>query len=67
MEKAPSPSHHSLHFDEKLDYYGLKLADNGRSVVWKSDNPRHPRNWSTARKAYDAFWVIFLDLFSYVS
>ncbi|PLB53451.1 putative MFS transporter [Aspergillus steynii IBT 23096] len=47
--------------DEKLDQYGLKLADNGRSVIWKSDNPRHPRNWSTARKVYDAFWICYIE------
>ncbi|KAK1149558.1 hypothetical protein N8T08_005107 [Aspergillus melleus] len=57
---------YSLDIDEKLHQYGLRLADNGRSVVWKSDNPRHPRNWSTARKVYDVSWVIFLDLFSSV-
>ncbi|KAI9043101.1 putative MFS transporter [Aspergillus affinis] len=65
-DKEASQGCHSLEIDEKLHQYGLRLADNGRSVVWKSDNPRHPRNWSTARKVYDVSWVIFLDLFSHM-
>lgn len=65
--KEISSDQRSLDVDEALHQYGLKLAENGHSVVWKSDNPHHPRNWSATRKIYDIFWVIFLDLFSYIT
>lgn len=41
----------------------LELTLDGCFVRWMRDNPKCPRNWSTARKIYDAGLVCTLDLF----
>jgi hypothetical protein len=43
----------------------LELTPDGKYVRWVRDHPRHPRNWSGFRKAYDIILVCLLDLFMY--
>lgn len=47
--------------------YGLEFTPDGKHVRWSPGNTKHPRNWSSARKAFNSSVVIFLDFFTYVS
>ncbi|CZR53513.1 related to MFS multidrug transporter [Phialocephala subalpina] len=49
----------SKHFES----LGLRLIEDGY-VKWREDATFHPRNWSTARKAFDVSLVLLLDLFT---
>lgn len=44
---------------------GLEIAESGY-VVWRKDNPSHPRNWTGMRKAFDISLVVIFDLVAYV-
>ncbi|KAJ5749211.1 uncharacterized protein N7511_010907 [Penicillium nucicola] len=46
-----------------LYQHSLELTPDGKYVRWMRDHPRHPRNWSGFRKAYDIILVCLLDLF----
>ncbi|KAM3071018.1 hypothetical protein ACMFMG_009924 [Clarireedia jacksonii] len=48
-----------------LEKHGLEMEDS-YYVRWTKTNPRHPRNWSSRRKAYDYSLLIFLDFFTTV-
>jgi hypothetical protein len=52
--------------DSHLRQFGLQVAADGVHLRWARGNPRHPRNWSILRKAYDTSLIIFLELFTYV-
>jgi hypothetical protein len=56
----PKPSIQGL-----LYLHCLELTPDGKYVRWVRDHPRHPRNWSGFRKAYDIILVCLLDLFMY--
>lgn len=49
-----------------LQEHSLELTPDGRYVRWLRDHPKHPRNWSFPRKAYDLILICVLDLFVYV-
>jgi hypothetical protein len=49
-----------------LEELGLRLVDDGY-VKWRPDASAHPRNWTSARKAFDTGLVLLLDLFTLVS
>ncbi|KAE8363726.1 major facilitator superfamily domain-containing protein [Aspergillus caelatus] len=61
MKTPPVDSEESI-LEQQLDQEGLRLAADG-CVHWRTDNPRHPRNWPLARKVHDVAWIIFLDFF----
>lgn len=65
MKTPPVDSEESF-LVQQLDQEGLRLAADG-CVHWKTDNPRHPRNWPLARKVHDVAWIIFLDFFVYAT
>ena len=44
---------------------GLQIGNNGY-IVWRKDNPAHPRNWSGRRKAFDVGLIVLFDLFAFV-
>lgn len=44
---------------------GLQINNSGY-VVWRKDNPAHPRNWTGTRKAFDIGLIILFDLFAFV-
>ncbi|CAG8412288.1 unnamed protein product [Penicillium salamii] len=46
-----------------LHQHSLELTPDGKYVRWLRDHPKHPRNWSTPRKAYDLTLICLLDLF----
>jgi MFS family permease len=48
-----------------LEKHGLEMGESNY-VRWTKTNPRHPRNWSSRRKAYDYSLLIFLDFFTTV-
>ncbi|KAB8068161.1 major facilitator superfamily domain-containing protein [Aspergillus leporis] len=50
--------------DSHLRQFGLQVAADGVHLRWARGNPRHPRNWSILRKAYDTSLIIFLELFT---
>ncbi|KAJ6083026.1 hypothetical protein N7467_007161 [Penicillium canescens] len=54
----PKPSIQGLLYQNSLE-----LTPDGKYVRWVRDHPRHPRNWSGFRKAYDIILVCLLDLF----
>ena len=45
---------------------GLEIARSGH-VVWRKDNPSHPRNWTGTRKTFDIGLVVVFDFFACVS
>lgn len=49
-----------------LHEHSLELTPDGKYVRWLRDHPKHPRNWSGARKTYDLILLCLLDLFMYV-
>lgn len=48
--------------DELLSYSGLRVGNDGY-VQWAMGNPKHPRNWSRKRKAYDFGLILFSEIF----
>ena len=51
---------------EVLLSLGLEIGRSGY-VLWRKDNPSHPRNWRGARKAFDIGLVVIFDLVACVS
>ncbi|KAL4916059.1 major facilitator superfamily domain-containing protein [Aspergillus aurantiobrunneus] len=49
-----------------LEVHGLELTPDRQYVRWVSTNPNHPRNWNTARKAYDIGLIIILEFYTTV-
>ncbi|KAI9368611.1 major facilitator superfamily domain-containing protein [Aspergillus egyptiacus] len=47
-----------------LEEQGLEFTPDGQYVRWASTNPRHPRNWTQLRKAYDIGLIIFLEFYT---
>jgi hypothetical protein len=57
-----------LEVNQALKIQGLKRTGDEKNLVgWDAMNPRHPRNWSSSRKAYDASIIIFLEFYTWVS
>lgn len=52
--------------EQVLSEHGLALTNDGRHVRWAKDNQRHPRNWSSLRKAYDFSIIFWLEVFTCV-
>ncbi|KAE8152372.1 MFS general substrate transporter [Aspergillus avenaceus] len=53
--------------DYALEAQGLELKSNEKDIVrWSATNPRHPRNWSPLRKAYDITIIILLEFYTYL-
>jgi len=48
---------------EQLLHLGLEIGKNGY-VIWRRDNPAHPRNWTGTRKAFDIGLIVIFDLFA---
>lgn len=51
---------------EEIHTHGLAYLnkeDDDLLLCWGRDDTAHPRNWSTQKKAYNAFIIIFLDFF----
>jgi len=46
----------------QLARYGLQRGSDGL-ISWQRGSKDHPRNWSTARKAFDTTVIIFLEFF----
>lgn len=44
----------------------LELDPSSGHVRWTSKNPRHPRNWSLARKIWDIGIITLLEVYTYV-
>ncbi|KOC11239.1 hypothetical protein AFLA70_617g000370 [Aspergillus flavus AF70] len=58
-----STSHASL--DYALEAQGLERVGDGKDLMrWAATNPRHPRNWSPLRKAYDITIIILLEFYT---
>ncbi|KAJ9492109.1 hypothetical protein VN97_g1119 [Penicillium thymicola] len=54
-----------LEVGHALELQGLKRTGDEKNLVgWAAMNPRHPRNWSNARKAYDVSIIIFLEFYT---
>ncbi|KAJ6179377.1 hypothetical protein N7519_009838 [Penicillium mononematosum] len=54
-----------LEVNQALKIQGLKRTGDEKNLVgWDAMNPRHPRNWSSSRKAYDASIIIFLEFYT---
>lgn len=45
-----------------LANHGLQRGPDGL-ITWKKGSHDHPRNWPTARKAFDTTVIVFLELF----
>lgn len=58
------PDEAPLSLKESLDVFSLEWTPNQKLIRWATGNPRHPRNWSMARKVYDTSVLIWLDLFT---
>ena len=52
-----------LHIAAALAHRGFDVDHTGK-VSWRSNSTLHPRNWTIARKVYDAAVVCFLELFT---
>lgn len=52
-----------LHVAAALAYRGFNVDASGK-VTWRFNSPLHPRNWSSARKIYDAAVICFLEMFT---
>lgn len=54
-----------LEVGHALEIQGLKRTGDEKNLVgWAAMNPRHPRNWSKSRKAYDVSLIIFLEFYT---
>ncbi|CAG8177994.1 unnamed protein product [Penicillium nalgiovense] len=54
-----------LEVNQALKIQDLKRTGDEKNLVgWDAMNPRHPRNWSSSRKAYDASIIIFLEFYT---
>lgn len=62
LVKECQPFKVPLHVAAMLAHRGSDVDDTGR-VTWRENSSAHPRNWTAARKAYDAFVIIFLEFF----
>lgn len=63
MAKEELPEDQS--FADELNRHGLLLNDAGY-VRWDKQNPKHPRNWSGKRKAYNTIVILCLEFITYV-
>ena len=53
--------------EDALEDQGLeRTGDEKNTVRWAFMNPRHPRNWSLRRKAYDITIIILLEFYTLV-
>lgn len=54
-----------VEIDDKviLAQYGVKRTVDGL-VNWQRDCKKHPRNWSTRRKTFDATVIILFELYT---
>lgn len=60
-EESVVVSNLSAATQEQLLSLGLDIGESGY-VVWRKDNPAHPRNWTGARKAFDIGLIAIFDL-----
>lgn len=47
-------------FSEELQRHGFLLNAEGY-IRWDKQNPKHPRNWSGKRKAYNTIVILCLE------
>ena len=45
---------------ETLDQNNLILNEEG-FIRWENSNPKHPRNWSLPKKAYNTLIILLLE------
>jgi len=62
LMKEKQPLKVPLHVAAALAHRGFDVDDGGR-ITWRPTSTSHPRNWSPARKTYDAFVIILLEFF----
>ena len=60
-------SNSQMNLIEALQAHGLQLEEHGDNhVVWGSENPDHPHNWSQWTTAYDVAIIVAWESFAYV-
>lgn len=59
LDAVPASSRLSI-----LQEHGLEFTADGQYVRWSRSNPRHPRNWSKARKIWDLGLIIWVDVYT---
>ncbi|KAK4149847.1 polyamine transporter 1 [Chaetomidium leptoderma] len=52
--------------ESQIANLGLQRRSDGL-ISWRPDSKDHPRNWTTARKAFDTTVIIFLEFFAPVA
>lgn len=68
QSKAPAVSLDAVPASSRLSIlqeHGLEFTADGQYVRWSRSNPRHPRNWSKARKIWDLGLIIWVDVYTY--
>lgn len=68
QSKAPAVSLDAVPASSRLSIlqeHGLECTADGQYVRWSRSNPRHPRNWSKARKIWDLGLIIWVDVYTY--
>lgn len=44
----------------------LELDPGSGNIRWAQTNPKHPRNWTRARKLWDIGLITLLEVYTYV-
>ncbi|KAK0510422.1 hypothetical protein JMJ35_006854 [Cladonia borealis] len=60
-EEPPVTPNFSVETQGQLLSLGLEIGQNGY-VIWRKDNPSHPRNWTALRKGFDIGLIVIFDL-----
>ncbi|PKY02548.1 MFS general substrate transporter [Aspergillus campestris IBT 28561] len=65
MVKAAPTNQVALQY--ALEDQGLERTGDEKNLVrWATTNPKHPKNWSPLRKAYDVTIIILLEFYTYL-
>ena len=50
---------------ELVQNHGLEVNEENH-IRWQKQNPKHPRNWSGKRKAFNTVVILLLEFITYV-